>query len=159
LAALDLFPHTNIIITKSNADMGGTEINAIIDKYANSRDNAISVSSLGILRYLSALKHASAVIGNSSSGIIEAPYFRIPTVNIGDRQKGRVLASSVINCPPDTNSIYNAVKKAISDDFRKNLIHMQEPYGNGYASEKIVNVMQEFFKKNIKDLKKPFYSL
>ena len=100
LEAIDEFSDMSFIITKANADQNGRIINSILEKYAEDHINARVYDSLGMRRYLSALKYASMVIGNSSSGIIEAPSFRIPTVNIGDRQKGRVRADSVIDCKP-----------------------------------------------------------
>ena len=112
---------------------------------------------MGQLRYLSALQHVDVVIGNSSSGLSEVPSFKIPTINIGDRQKGRVKASSVIDCSNDKNSIINAINIALSSSFQKELIITENPYGNGGASEKIIKILKNFNFNNI--LIKKFYKL
>jgi UDP-N-acetylglucosamine 2-epimerase (non-hydrolysing)/GDP/UDP-N,N'-diacetylbacillosamine 2-epimerase (hydrolysing) len=145
LNALDKFPDARIIFTMPNADFGGRLISKMIGEYVSKlAGRAVSFVSLGHLRYLSAIKHIDVVIGNSSSGIIEAPYFKKPTVNIGDRQRGRLYATSVINCAEDRNSIEEAITKAMSDEFKKSLKNFYNPYGTGEASmivkEKIKNI-------------------
>ncbi|MBQ4414608.1 MAG: UDP-N-acetylglucosamine 2-epimerase (hydrolyzing) [Methanomicrobium sp.] len=159
LEALSAFPEMKFIITKSNADEGGLIINEMVDEYAKNHANVLAVSSLGNLRYLSALKHASAVIGNSSSGIGEAPYFKIPTVNIGVRQRGRIQAESIINCNAVASEIAGAVKKAMSDEFARVAAKSEYPYGDGHASEKIVAALHEWLDNERIDLKKEFYDL
>lgn len=129
-----------IIITKPNSDTFGRKLIEMIDEFVSSHPNAIAFTSLGHLPYLSLLSIVDAVVGNSSSGLYEAPSFKIPTVNIGSRQKGRLQASSVINCEPDKSEINNALKLAFEMDY-KNAVN---PYGDGYASERIAKVLKEF---------------
>lgn len=113
LNALDCFKEYKIIFTKANADTEGRIINQLIDEYVKqNRDRAVAVTSLGMVRYLTALKYCEMVIGNSSSGILEAPSFQIPTVNIGNRQKGRVRSESVIDCGYDESQIIETIKRA-----------------------------------------------
>ena len=142
------------IITKANADQSGELINNELDKFANENDNCLVVSSLGTLKYFSAIKYSEVVIGNSSSGIVEAPSFNKPTINIGDRQKGRIQAESVINCKPEEKDIEKALQKALK--FNKKVIN---PYGNGKTSDMMVKIIKNaFYGKDI-DLKKKFYDL
>jgi len=144
----------NFIITKANADQSGEQINNELDKFVTENDNCIVVSSLGTLKYFSAIKYSEAVIGNSSSGIVEVPSFNKPTINIGDRQKGRIQADSVINCKPKEKDIEKALKKALKYDKR-----VKNPYGDGKTSDKMVKIIKKtFFGKDI-DLKKTFYDL
>jgi GDP/UDP-N,N'-diacetylbacillosamine 2-epimerase (hydrolysing) len=145
------------IFTKANADTEGRIINQYIDKYARENGNIISFTSLGMRRYLSALKYSSMVIGNSSSGLIEAPSFKIPTINIGDRQKGRLQASSVINCEPVKESIREAVNLALSDEFVQKAKTTVNPYGRGNTSDMIVDVIKKHILFAKIDLKKKFY--
>jgi len=157
LDAINTLKDTNIIFTKCNSDADGRVINHMIDKYVSKRNNSISFTSLGQLRYLSALKNVDMVVGNSSSGIAEVPSFRIPTINIGDRQKGRIKAASIIDCKPEKNEIINAFNKANHKNFLKILKNVVNPYGDGIASNKIVKVLNSVELKNI--LKKKFYNL
>jgi UDP-hydrolysing UDP-N-acetyl-D-glucosamine 2-epimerase len=144
LGAIDSFPESRIVFTKSNADPSGRVINQLIDEYVYSnKDRAISFVSMGQLLYLSALKHIDVVMGNSSSGIIEAPFVPKPTVNIGDRQKGRLRASSVIDCREEKEDITNAIRKAISPQFNEVLRHVASPYGDGDASARIMKQLKE----------------
>ena len=160
LKALDEFKDMSFIITKANADAGGRQINARLDEYASSKDNVIVVTSLGAKRYLSAVKEAAVVIGNSSSGIIEAPCLHVPTVNIGDRQRGRLMPDSVISCEPDCESIVKTISTAISDDFRQKVKTMDNPYGDGETSDKITQILKEVFEKNDKIyIKMKFYDI
>ena len=159
LQALSSFPDLKFIITKSNADEGGMIINEMVDSYAEDHQNVLTVASLGNLKYLSALKHASMVIGNSSSGIAEVPYFKIPTVNLGIRQKGRIMAETVINCSIETSAIVNAMKIALSDDFLQKAASAAYPYGDGHAAEKIVDALHEWLDNGRIDLKKEFYDM
>ena len=159
LEALSAFPDMKFIITKSNADEGGLIINEMVDDYAKDHANVLAVSSLGNLKYLSVLKHAAVVIGNSSSGIVEAPYFKIPTVNIGVRQRGRIQAESIINCNAVASEIAGAVKEAMSDEFRMRAAKSVYPYGDGHASEMIIAALHEWLDNERIDLKKEFYDL
>lgn len=159
LAALETLENTTIIFTKANSDTDGRIINKMIDNYTNKHnENVLAFTSMGQLRYLSAIKFASAVIGNSSSGIIEAPSFRVPTVNIGDRQKGRMQAKSVINCKTDFASIKEAISLALSESFKNSIKTVINPYGDGYVSEKILKELEGAFNHKI-SLKKSFYDL
>jgi GDP/UDP-N,N'-diacetylbacillosamine 2-epimerase (hydrolysing) len=156
LKALDGLHNTHIIFTKANADTGGRIINNMIDEYVNSHlDKAISFTSLGQLRYLSAMQYVDGVIGNSSSGLIEAPTFNIGTVNIGDRQKGRIKAESVIDCLPTVSSIKDALTKLYSTNFNKKLKSVKNPYGEGETSERILDIIKTF--SYIGLIKKRFY--
>ena len=122
LSALDTIENTTIIFTKANSDTDGRIINEMIDDYTNEHlEKTLAFTSMGQLRYLSAMKLASVVVGNSSSGIIEAPSFKVPTVNIGDRQKGRMQARSVINCEPNEESIKEAILQALSEPFKSEI--------------------------------------
>lgn len=145
------------IFTKTNADAEGRIINQFIDKYAMRNENVVAFTSLGMRRYLSALKYSLMIIGNSSSGLLEAPSFGIPTVNIGDRQKGRLQASSVINCEPTHEGIRQAVELALSAGFLQKVKKTVNPYGNGDTSNKVVEVIKEYMINDKIDLKKKFY--
>lgn len=159
LNVLDNHRNGTIIFTKANADTDGRVINKMIDQYVEKNpSNTIAFTSMGQIRYLSAMKVADAVIGNSSSGIIEAPSFHIPTVNIGDRQKGRIQADSILNCEPNKESIQTALDKALSTMFKKTLLNMSNPYGTGDVSDKTIAVIKEALGTNI-SLKKRFYDL
>ena len=159
LDALSAFPDMKYIITKSNADEGADIINRMMEEYATSNTNAFVVSSLGNLRYLSALKSASLVIGNSSSGIMESPYFRVPTINLGIRQRGRIQSECIINCEINTAEIIHAMQKALSPEFREFAKTADYPYGDGYAAEKIMAVLHEWLDTDRIDLKKKFYDI
>ena len=142
------------LITKANADVGGEQVNNLLEKFCCEQTNAKLVSSLGMKRYLSAVKYSSFVLGNSSSGIIEVPVFGVPTVNIGERQKGRLMAETVISCKTDTDSIIKAMHKAIEIPRKISTV-----YGDGNTSEKILKVIKEFLKEDKIDLKKSFYDI
>lgn len=148
------------IVTKSNADQGGEIINKMLDDANKHIDNLHVFSSLGVVRYLSLMKYAEFVLGNSSSGIVEAPAFKIPTINIGDRQSGRLQSESIINCNSDKESIKNAIDKALSAKFKEVCRHVKSPYGDGNAAvqiaSKIVSVVQE---SSSIDLKKKFFDI
>ena len=158
LNALDELNDTNLIFTKSNSDLNGKIINQMIDDYTNKNSKkSVAFISLGQLKYLSSLQYVDAVVGNSSSGIIEAPSFKIGTINIGDRQKGRLQASSVINCEPKKKSILKALKKLYSKKFSQTIKNSSNPYKSVYSSQKIINKIK---KTNLKTLiKKSFYNL
>lgn len=158
LGAIDELEETNIIFTKANSDTDGRVINKMIDEYVTKNSNkSIVFTSLGQLRYLSALQYVDAVVGNSSSGLAEAPSFKIGTINIGDRQKGRIKASSVIDCEPNKDSILNSFEKLYSKEFQETLKTITNPYGDGCASKKIVEILKSVDLGNI--LKKSFYDL
>ena len=130
----------------------------MIDEYvAKNSDKSVGFTSLGQLRYVSALQFVDAVVGNSSSGLLEAPSFKIGTINIGDRQKGRIRAASVIDCVPDKKSIKNAFEKLYSAEFQELLKTVQNPYGDGCASKKIIKEIKKVDHGSI--LKKSFYDL
>lgn len=158
LKAIDNFPEARIIFTKPNSDPKGRIIAKMIDEYVSKHpDRAISFVSLGQLRYLSAIKHVDAVIGNSSSGIIEAPFLQKPTVNIGDRQKGRLKASSVIDCDETEKGITKAIFKALSPTFRNNLPKVVSLYGTGDSAINIKNVLKSVDLRSL--LIKSFYDM
>lgn len=159
LSALDSFEEYKYIITKANADNGGELINSIIEKHVRCNpDKYLLVDSLGMIRYHSAMKYCEMVIGNSSSGLLEAPTFSIPTINIGDRQKGRISAGSVINCKPNKESIADAMKKASTIEFKNSIQNMPQIYGDGTASKKIISIIKDVLSRGI-ELKKQFYDI
>jgi GDP/UDP-N,N'-diacetylbacillosamine 2-epimerase (hydrolysing) len=133
-----------VIFTKSNADNGGRAINSIIENFVQNHDECYLFDSLGQVRYLSALKHAYMVIGNSSSGVYEAPYMNIPTVNIGSRQLGRPAPTSVLHCEPNESSILRAIEDAQFLNFKE----VEMLYGDGAASRKIIRKVKEFIGKS-----------
>lgn len=157
LEACKSYENMNFIFTKANADAQGRIINELIDEYANKNKNIRAYTSLGMVKYLSALKYCSVVIGNSSSGLLEAPSFGIPTVNIGDRQKGRIQSSSVINCEPLQDSIKQAIDLAVSTEFRDKAKKAINPYGSGNTSERVIDVVKDFILNGKINLKKIFY--
>ncbi len=145
LAALDYFPDLKLIITAPNNDSGGTGIIPLLQNYAENNPGRVAyVPSLGARRYLSALGYAAAVIGNSSSGIVEVPSAGIPTVDIGIRQRGRLAAESVIHCDTDRESIRAAILKALSPQFRNFCAHISNPYDCGNAPEIIAEGIVNF---------------
>jgi GDP/UDP-N,N'-diacetylbacillosamine 2-epimerase (hydrolysing) len=158
LDTIDELKNTNIIFTKANSDMDGKVINQMIDQYTKKNlEKSISVTSLGQLNYLSALKYMDFIIGNSSSGLLEAPSFKIGTINIGDRQNGRLKAKSVVDCLPNKKNMKRAIKKIYSNKFQKILKDVQNPYDNGCASKKITKVLKKV--KLDKILKKKFFNI
>lgn len=158
LAALDDFPEYNVVFTKANADTDGRVINCLIDEYTEKRPKrCLAVTSLGVNRYLPAMQYATAVIGNSSSGIVEAPSYKIPTINIGDRQKGRVRAGSVIDCEPFTTSIEAAIHKGVSRRFQQGLNNTKNPYEKVGTASEIVSTIAAFDTAGL--LKKRFYNI
>jgi len=158
-AALDQFPDANIILTGANADAGGQRMNAVYQDYANKHAaRVIYRTSLGHTNYLAALSHVNVVIGNSSSGLIEAPSAGVPTVNIGDRQKGRLLPKSVINCAEDAAGIANAIKQALTPDAQGRAALKDNPY---FASEHPSHAIAVVLKTVNLDhmVRKPFFDL
>lgn len=140
LAALANFSDTTIIFTQANADTDGRIIHALISRFCKKHEGyAYSFNTLGQQVYLSLLKQVDLVMGNSSSGVIEAPYFKVPSVNIGDRQKGRIKPASVIDCAPDTAAILQAIQQAQSDAHQKKMTMLRLPYSKGKVAKKIVD--------------------
>ena len=140
-----------------NADTDGREIHQLIEKFCLDNNNCRAFTSLGQLRYLSCLKYVEVVVGNSSSGLLEVPSFGIPTVNIGDRQKGRLKAESIIDCDPKKDCISTAIERATSLDFKNSCKLVKNPYGNGGASELIIRKIEDTDLLNI--LEKEFYDV
>jgi len=157
LDVIDELEDTHIIFTKANSDRDGRVINSMIDEYvAKNRDKSVGFVSLGQIRYLSALQYVDAMVGNSSSGLIEAPSFKIATINIGDRQKGRIMADSVIDCDNSFEAITDSFDKLYSIDFKKSILEVKNPYGEGGASRKVVDIIKSYHFNNIK---KKFFDL
>jgi len=155
LDALDcLGDDVGLIFTKPNADNEGRVLNVMIDSFISSHPNARAYVSLGQAIYLSTMAQTDVVLGNSSSGLYEAPSFKKPTINVGDRQKGRIRASSVIDCEPEKDAIFNAIKEA----YIINCSNTVNPYGDGDSSSRIITIL-----KSIPDLaellRKHFYDL
>ncbi len=155
LKAIDCLENTNVIFTKANSDTDGRVINKMIDDYVSKHSNSIAFTSLGQLRYLSALQFIDAVVGNSSSGLLEAPSFKIATINIGDRQKGRLEAESILNCVPEKKSILSALEKSYCVEFKNKLKQVKSPYGDSLVSKDIVKEIKNYKLNDI--LKKTFY--
>jgi GDP/UDP-N,N'-diacetylbacillosamine 2-epimerase (hydrolysing) len=129
----------------------------MIDDYVTNHDNTISFTSMGQLNYLSALQFVDAVVGNSSSGLLEAPSFKIVTINVGDRQSGRIQAESVINCDPNSESIALSIKKIYTTSFQKKLLNTVNPYEQKNSSGKILQIIKNFNITNI--IKKKFHDI
>ena len=145
LAALDAFPQHAVVITGVNADVGHDAIARRLSDYAASQPARVRlIASLGQRLYLGAMRECVAVVGNSSSGIIEAPAMKVPSVNIGNRQKGRLRAASIIDCAEDAVAIRAALSRAISPDFRAAARGVRSPYGEGGAAERIVAVLRDY---------------
>ncbi|WP_413522595.1 UDP-N-acetylglucosamine 2-epimerase [Photobacterium phosphoreum] len=158
IKGLDKLEDTLVIFTKANADVGGRLINKMIDDYvAVNSDKAVVFTSLGQLRYLSALQYVDAVIGNSSSGIVEAPSFKVATINIGDRQKGRVRANSTVDVDANAEKIEMALKKIYTPEFKTILEETTNPYGQGNSSHKVVEVLKHIDLTTLKT--KHFYDI
>lgn len=154
LSTLSNLQDTKIIFTKANSDENGRVINDILNTYVKEHNNTVLFDSLGQLRYLSALQHVDAVIGNTSSGLVEAPSFKIGSINIGERQKGRIKAPSVIDCEPNSTSLQNALDTLYSKEFQTTLEDVKNPYGEGGASFKTKEVLKQIDLQNI--IKKEF---
>ena len=158
LAAISSRPEMKVIFTMPNSDTDGRVIIKMINDFvAKNPKQYKAFVSLGQLRYLSVLKHVDLVIGNSSSGLIEVPSFKIPTINIGDRQRGRIKAVSVISCEPTISSISHALNQALDPNFKASLKSLVNPYGKAGASEKIKDILCSIDLENI--IKKEFYDL
>jgi GDP/UDP-N,N'-diacetylbacillosamine 2-epimerase (hydrolysing) len=156
LTALEKLEETNIIFTKANADTDGRIINKMIDEYvANYSQTSIAFNSLGQLRYLSAIQYVDGVVGNSSSGLLEAPSFKVGTINIGDRQKGRIKASSIIDCLPTEDGIQEALGELFSPEFNQSVKQTVSLFGEGGVAEKVVHIIESTKLDGV--LKKIFY--
>lgn len=157
LHAIDELKDTHIIFTHANSDKNGQIINQMIRDYViKNPSKSIDIPSLGQLRYLSALQYVDVVMGNSSSGITEVPMFHIPTINIGDRQKGRLMPESVINTGNSKDQIENALQQAFDCSFRENVVQQKQLFGDGTASKQILEIIKGQSKIN---LKKSFFDL
>lgn len=156
LAVLDGLHDTQLVFTMPNADTDGRVLITMIEQFVAQHANSRAYTSLGQLRYLSCLAHVDGVVGNSSSGLLEAPSFQKGTINIGDRQRGRLQAASVINCEPTRESITTALKHLYSAGFHTGLRNVRNPYGEGDASEKILATLKSAALDGV--LKKSFYN-
>ena len=159
MAAMDYYSNLRYIVTLANADAGGREINRLWQQAGASRDNWLVIPSLGARRYLSALRYASMVLGNSSSGIMEGPAAHIPTVNIGDRQKGRLMGPSILNCAPIREEIIQSMAVALSPAHQQISRTAPSPFGDGTTSRQIMDVLMSFFNSAKIEAKKSFYDL
>lgn len=157
LAALAELRETQLIFTLPNADTDGRALIKMVEQFVAGHSNARAYPSLGQQRYLSCLALVDGVVGNSSSGLLEAPSFKKGTINIGDRQRGRLQAKSVINCEPSRRSIVTALERLYATDYQFGLTQVRNPYGEGGASEKVVQTIRDFEIDGI--VKKPFYDL
>lgn len=158
LAALELLgEETHLIFTMPNADNGGRELIGMVENFVATHPNARAYMSLGQLRFLSTVKIVDGIVGNSSSGLAEAPSLATGTVNIGDRQRGRLKAQSVINCAPRSHAIFHAIGKLYDDEYRQTLPTVVNPYDNGGASQKIVHTLRTHDLTDV--MKKFFYDI
>jgi UDP-hydrolysing UDP-N-acetyl-D-glucosamine 2-epimerase len=149
---------TRAIFTYANADAGGRRINEMIETFARGRKDRLAVPSLGHRVYLSLLREVRCLVGNSSSGLIEAPSLKKPSVNIGGRQKGRLRAPSVIDCEPTAEAIGRAIRLALSDDFVRTRCTGENPYGSGDFSQNAIAVLKSFG-RHPDLLRKSFHSI
>lgn len=159
LEVIKEFPAIQFIVTKSNADQGGARINDLLDAAEPQINNLHVYSSLGVRRYLSLMKYAEFVLGNSSSGIIETPAFHVPTVNIGDRQRGRLQSESIVNCGTTKEEIKKSIGIVLSQEHKEKCKKIVSQYGNGKAAEQIAKKSIETITKGNIDLRKKFYEL
>ena len=157
LGALAELEDTQFIFTMPNADTDGRVLIRMVEEFVVQHSNACAFTSLGQLRYLSSIAHVDGVVGNSSSGLAEVPSFNKGTINIGDRQRGRIQAKNVINCDPTRKSILAALDKLYSPDFQKEMCEVKNPYGDGGASGKVVETIKNYTFDDI--VKKSFYDL
>ncbi|SES84591.1 GDP/UDP-N,N'-diacetylbacillosamine 2-epimerase (hydrolysing) [Natronincola peptidivorans] len=150
-----------VLITMPNADMGSQEVYSVILEYMNRYPDKFQLrKNLGQKAYLSSMKYAAMMIGNSSSGISESPYFKLPVVNVGERQKGRLRTPNIIDCEGRKEKVLQAIHQALSEDFKSKIQSMNNPYGDGTTAKKIANVLKQVnFKDKDELLKKGFYDL
>jgi UDP-hydrolysing UDP-N-acetyl-D-glucosamine 2-epimerase len=155
--ALDTFPDKNIIFTLPNSDSDGRKIIELIKEFASNDPIRVRYfTSLGQLKYLSAAKNALAVVGNSSSGVVEIPSLGVPSVNIGKRQSGRESAESVIHCDNKKQSIENALRLSISNDFKEKIKNIKNIYGEGNTANKIFDTIKDY---KFEQISKKFYDI
>jgi GDP/UDP-N,N'-diacetylbacillosamine 2-epimerase (hydrolysing) len=160
LKAIDKCKDMQFVITKSNADDGGTAINQMLEKYCTNRIGCVKLfDNLGQLKYLSAVKYSEFVLGNSSSGVIEVPALKRPTVNIGIREKGRLQVESIINCEPESGEIMKAIKLARSINMQKVCNLIKSPFDGGDTSVRIKTILKQFLMNDSKTLQKSFYDV
>ncbi|MBR0090943.1 MAG: UDP-N-acetylglucosamine 2-epimerase (hydrolyzing) [Lachnospiraceae bacterium] len=159
LDAISFYPNIKFLFTMANADSGGNIINNAIRSYAKEHDHFKVINSLGVIRYFSAIRDALFVIGNSSSGLVEVPSFHIPTINIGDRQRGRIAGETVIHCDPCSFDIQTAIEKAMTDSFKRKCEDARNPYGDGKVTKKIIPIIESWLCEGKMDLKKKFYTI
>ena len=159
ISAMEEIPDMAYIVTLANADAGGRMINEIWMREGKKHPYWLIVPSLGVLRYLSAVKYAKLVVGNSSSGVVEAPSMKTPTINIGDRQKGRMMAESVICCEPKRADIVKVMKTALTDAFQEKAKHIKSPFGDGSTSEQIMEHILRFLHSERTTQEKKFYDI
>lgn len=159
LSAIAQRTDLHFLITKSNLDIDGQHINKMLDDFAKTHPHCRVAASLGMVRYMSVLKYAACVLGNSSSGITEAPSFGIPTINVGNRQRGRLQTKSVINCPPDRDAILCALDLALSESFREKAASVKSPFGDGNTSRRMCEIIKDTLSSGPVDLKKAFYDI
>jgi len=158
LNALEKLKNVTLIFTQPNADAESIDITSLIKTFVlKNPERSAFFTNLGQLKYLSLLQYATAVVGNSSSGIIEAPSFKIATINIGNRQKGRIKANSIIDCDTNQKAIEDAIAEMKSESFKKLLQKVENPYDQGYSSSHIVSILKNISLSEI--VKKPFYDL
>jgi UDP-hydrolysing UDP-N-acetyl-D-glucosamine 2-epimerase len=157
LGALAAFPEATLLFSGTNADPGNAAITAAVERFVAHRANAHFAPSLGQVRYLSALVAADLVVGNSSSGLLEAPAAKTATVNIGDRQHGRLRASSVIDCAEDADAIRGAIATALSPAFRRGLKHIRSPYAGDHVARRIKTILKRTPLAAL--ARKPFFDL
>lgn len=159
LAALDELEDTHLIFTMANADTDGRVLIRMVEEFCATRPYAKAFTSLGQLRYFSCIQHCDGVVGNSSSGLLEVPYFRKGTVNIGNRQKGRIRPASVVDCEPNRKAIAKALQYITEDEFYQKINASNNLHGNGSASEHITSIISQFIVHNANhNLPKSFYT-
>jgi GDP/UDP-N,N'-diacetylbacillosamine 2-epimerase (hydrolysing) len=157
LDVLDGLTNTSLIFTFPNADTGGRNLMMQVKRFAENRPHVFAYESMGQQGYLSCLRQMDGIIGNSSSGLLEAPALGVPTVNIGSRQKGRLVATSVINCDPERDEIARSIEYIYDPEFRSKLQNTISPYGKGGASNRILEVLKNFPLNGL--LSKPFHNI
>lgn len=160
LDAIKTFKNTNFFFSQSNADPGAKIISILAKKFVKNNSNrSIFFKSLGQLKFLSLMKHSDVLIGNSSSGLLEAPTFKKPVINIGSRQKNRLSSLNILNCLPIKKKIIEVIKKSLSNNFQLKIKKTKSAYGNGGASKKTIKILKNFDLENVlfkefNDLKK-----
>lgn len=157
LMALATLKNIGLIFTMPNADARGRKLFSLIEEFVSACENACAYTSLGSFRYLSCLQYVDGIVGNSSSGLMEMPTFRKGTINIGERQRGRLKAESIIDCLPDRSSIASAIDILYSINFQNILLKTHNPYGDGGASDRIVDILKSIALDSI--IKKTFCNL